>query len=242
MSAGWDWFWRGKQTQDGYLLGMREALQAVLFDLDGTLVQTFIDFPGMTRATRELAARYDAQDAAADTDDILEIVQRTAQFVGGERGEQARREAYHLLEAMEEKGCAHPVPISGASELLARLQQESVRIAIITRNCRRVAENLLARQNLPFDVLVAREDTQEFKPHPAPVLRACRELGVEPARCAMIGDLWADVAAGKAANVSLTIGIQWPHDPPQRFVKCTPDVLVASLEEAAPHLLGRTQM
>lgn len=209
-----------------------------MFDLDGTLVRTFIDFPGMAAAMRALSARHGTQTATDRHDDILEIVAAMADALGGQAGENARREAYADLAAMEEEGCAHPQPIAGATELLAALQARGVKVGIITRNCRRVAENLLARCALPCDLLIAREDTRAFKPDPEPVRLALSRLGVSPSHAAMTGDLWADVAAGQAAGVALTIGIQWPHDPPLRFTRATPDVIVESLREARPPLLS----
>jgi beta-phosphoglucomutase-like phosphatase (HAD superfamily) len=212
--------------------------RAVLFDLDGTLVRTFIDFPAMRAAMQALSARYGTADATRNEDDILEIVRKMAETLGGMRGEAARNEAYTLLAAMEQDGCADPEPIAGASDLMRRLREErGVATGIITRNCRAVAEDLLARMALLPDVLVAREDTVEFKPHPAPVWRACRHLAVSPADAVMVGDLWADIAAAKAAGVGRTIGIQWEHDPPGRFLRCPPDREAASLREVSRILL-----
>ncbi|MBC8104637.1 MAG: HAD-IA family hydrolase [Cytophagales bacterium] len=213
--------------------------RAALFDLDGTLVRTFIDFPAMRREMQALSARLGAGEATAPLDDILEIVAAMAQTLGGEPGETARRDAYALLEAMEADGCAHPERIEGSSELLSQLRGErGARVGIITRNCRRVSEALLARMDLPHDILIAREDTTEFKPHPAPVLLACARLGVDPAEATMTGDLWADIAAGSAAGVRATIGLQWPHDPPLRFARHPPDFTVGSVTEATTLLLG----
>jgi phosphoglycolate phosphatase len=209
-------------------------LRAALFDLDGTLVRTFIDFPAMRRAVRDLSDRWGTAAATAGHDDILGIVERMAGALGPERGVAARQEAYALLEAMEREGCAHPEPVAGASDLLRHLRCEGgVRVAVITRNCRRIAQDLLARMDLAHDLLVAREDTPEYKPHPAPLLFACRHLGVVPSDAFMVGDLWADIAAGRAAGVRFTIGIHWPHDPPDRFARCPPDRVVRSLEAAA---------
>jgi phosphoglycolate phosphatase-like HAD superfamily hydrolase len=94
------------------------------------------------------------------------------------------------------------------------------------------------RFDLPHDLLIAREDTVRFKPDPEPLLRALNAFGVAPENAVMVGDLWPDIAAGRACGVALTVGIQWPHDPPGRFMRCPPDVEVASLGEAAAVLLA----
>ena len=217
------------------------SLDAALFDLDGTLVRTFIDFPGMRRAVEELAADYRVGAAVTGETDVLEIVAKAANALGEPQKTSLRRDAHALLEAWEAEGCAHPEPIAGADELLRRLHEErGLPIAIITRNTRRIAEDLLQRMNLPYDVLIAREDTPEFKPHPAPVLVACQRLTVNPKNTSMTGDLWADIAAGKAAGVRITIGIQWAHDPPSRFSRCPPDFEVTSLAETLSLFLNHS--
>jgi beta-phosphoglucomutase-like phosphatase (HAD superfamily) len=207
---------------------------AVLFDLDGTLVRTFIDFLAMRRAMQALSTRYGTGKATEGEEDTLEIVRTMADTIGGTAGEQARRAAYTELEAWERAGCAHPEAIPGAAELLRCLRRErGLPVGIITRNSRSVAEDLLTRMELETDTLVAREDVPEFKPHPAPVLCACRRLAVEPVSAVMVGDLWTDIAAGRAAGVGYTIGVQWHHDPPGRFVRCPPDYQVSSFGEVA---------
>lgn len=215
------------------------GIRAALFDLDGTLARTFIDFPEMRRAMHELSARLGTATATAGEDDILGIVAKMAAALGGgEARDAARREAFAILEAIERDGCAHPEPVEGASELLRRLRGErGVPVAIITRNSRRVSGELLQRLDLAHDLLIAREDVHEFKPHPEPLLLACRTLDVTPADAVMTGDLWADIAAGRAAGVRATIGIQWPHDPPNRFARCRPDYEASSLYAAVPLFL-----
>ena len=204
-----------------------------LFDLDGTLVRTFIDFPGMRRAMHDLSAAHGTTEATEGEDDVLAIVQKMTTALGGVRGEEARREAFAELERREIEGCACPEPIAGATPILRTLRGREVRVGIITRNCRRIALDLLDRLDLDYDVLVAREDVAEFKPHPAPLLHACRELGVAPEDGIMVGDLWADIAAGKAAGMCATVGIQWAHDPPGRFLRCPPDYEIPTLADLA---------
>ena len=219
------------------------TLRAALFDLDGTLVRTAIDFARMRREIHALARTYNAAPALAGEDDILEQVVRLSRAVtvaqGAEAGEAVRDAAYEALAHIEAEGCAAPEPIAGASDLLRDLRARGVRVAVVTRNCRGVAADLTRRMDLPHDALVAREDTAEFKPHPAPLFAACKQLAVAPVDTVMVGDLWADIAAGRAAGVGATIGIQWPHDPPGRFHCAPPDVEVNNFAGVVRLLTGR---
>ncbi len=214
---------------------------AVLFDMDGTLIRTHIDFDKMREDLREWAKSWEVTGETARTDDVLEIVARGVERVwkrdGTEEAILAKREAYTRIEKAEEKGCEKPEAIDGATELLQTLQSRGVRIGIVTRNAKSIASELLRRMDLPYDTLVARGDTPEFKPHPAPVRKACENLGVSPHNCAVVGDLWADIASGKAAGVARTVAIHWPYDKPDRFATVAPDVTVQSLREAFPYLL-----
>jgi HAD superfamily hydrolase (TIGR01549 family) len=218
------------------------SFAAILFDLDGTLVRTFIDFDKMREAVKVWATQKEFANISVESDDVLEIIANVRREVYRERGSaaavQAEEEGFSLLAALEYTGCEKPEAIDGASELLRTLQSCGVRIGIVTRNDKVIASELLLRMDLPYDTLVARGDTVEFKPHPQPILKACENLGVAPENCAVVGDLWADIASGKAAGVARTVGIHWPYDGPNRFAKCPPDVTVSRLREAFPHLLG----
>ncbi len=216
-------------------------LDAALFDLDGTLVRTFIDFPALLGAVRAVAENHGAGDATQSEIDVLQVVATGTAFLNAHKvgsGALFARDAFAVIEQREADGCAHPEAVDGATELLDTLRARGVRVAVITRNCRRVSEDLIARMGLRTDLLIAREDTREFKPHPAPILQACADLGVAPERCAMTGDLWADIASGRAAGVGVTVGIQWAHDPPDRFARAAPDYVVGSLQEAARLLVS----
>lgn len=211
------------------------AFRAALFDLDGTLVRTFIDFAGLRGDLLELARENGLPPVFSERDDILEI----ADGIRSVGGATLYNEALRRIVRREEAGCENPEIVEGASHLLTTLRKKGrVPVAVVTRNCRTVSDRLLTRMDLPCDLLVAREDTLEYKPHPEPLLYACRALGVAPSECIMTGDLWADIAAGRAAGVAATIGVRWSYLPADRFARCAPDFEVSSLREASRLILG----
>lgn len=211
------------------------ALRAVLFDLDGTLVETHIDFAAMTEAMLARAADAGVPASAVEGKDILGLVDAAAADIDKRGGDaQAFRQAAHDdLEEREVQGCAHPVLLPGTDTLLRFLHGRGVKIGIVTRNCRRVSADLVARYALPHDVLLTRDDVRLAKPHPEHLWDALRVLGVAAGEAAMAGDHWMDVQAGQAACCASTVGVLGRNGA-DWFAPCPPVFLVRDLGEALP--------
>jgi phosphoglycolate phosphatase len=185
-------------------------LRAALFDLDGTLVETHIDFLAMTRAMRELALSAGVPEEVFRGKDIL-----------------------GMSDEMEVVGCAHPTLLPGTHALLTALRAQGRKIGIVTRNCRRVSTQLVSRFALPHDVLLSRDDVKLAKPHPEHLWEALRVLETAPRDAVMVGDHWMDVQAAHAAGCAATLGVLGAHGAAW-FVPCPPTALVTDLQAALP--------
>jgi len=235
-------------TQSSSLL---RGLRAALFDLDGTLVETRIDFPLMKREVLALAARFGLPSAPLEPLDILGVVEESRRLLRQrgrpEEAEALRREAFRRLEEIEVVQCAAPEPVAGAAELSAALHRRGVAIAIVTRNCRRVSLDLVAAAGLAHDVLVTRDDVPLTKPHPLHLQTALSRLGLDiPAArgpgtvpgsppsvsAVMVGDHWMDVQAGRNAGIG-TVGILRGRDA-SFFAPALPDLMVDRLADLLP--------
>jgi phosphoglycolate phosphatase len=229
-------------------------IHTVLFDLDGTLIRTHIDFPLMKRETLALAARYGLYDAAWEGLDVLSIVEDARrQLPDPAAGSRFRAEAFALLEEIETAHCAAPEEIPGAAKLLRTLRARGVRVGIVTRNCRRVSEQLLLAGGLEAHALLTRDDVPRTKPDPDHLWRALTALGedaecgmrdaeggcptpytLHPTPCLMVGDHHMDIQAGRAAGMR-TVGLLWGRGP-EAFAPAPPDLLVDRLEQLLPLL------
>jgi len=203
-------------------------IAAVLFDFDGTLVDSPIDFVRMRedllRVTRE--AGLDPADVAQQ--DLLSIVAWATERAPEPGGFAAAAEAALMAVELE---CSHAAEeVRGASELLAWLDQQNIRVGIVTRNCRAVVERVLERIPLAHAVLLTRSEVTRVKPDPDHLLRALAQLGAEPAEAVMVGDHWMDVQAGRAAGMA-TVGILAPGRPADFFAREPPDLLIRELRE-----------
>jgi len=214
------------------------ALRAVLFDLDGTLIETHIDFAAMTAEMQTLARAADVPASVTDGKDILGLVEAAAAHVQKQGGDGAAlsRVAFARLEEREVVGCAHPELLPGTERLLASLAERGIKIGIVTRNCRRVSVPLLARFALPYDLLLTRDDVARTKPDPAHLWAALTALGISPGDSGMVGDHWMDIKAGQKAGCTVTLGILGANSP-DWFAPCPPTALVRDPAAAFPLFL-----
>jgi sugar-phosphatase len=186
--------------------------EAVLFDMDGTLV----DSNACVEATwRAWAARH-----SLDADALIRIGH------GRQNHETLRLVAPHLetpqelasLAAAEENCREGIVEVPGARELLERLPPE--RWAVVTSAWRRLATIRLECARLPVPpVLVTADQVARGKPDPEGYLLAAARLGVDPTRCVVVEDSPAGIEAAKAAGMRV-IGIATTFSRPQ--LGCSP--------------------
>jgi sugar-phosphatase len=179
----------------------RHALpcDAVLFDMDGTLVDSTLC---VEQTWRVWADRH-----GLDIEALLQIAH------GRQNHETIRLIAPHLetpdeiasLVRAEEECRDGVVAVRGARELLETLP--AARWAVVTSAWRRLAELRLECAQLPLpDVLITSEDVRRSKPHPDGYLAAAARLGVDPAACVVIEDAHAGIESARAAGMTV-IGI-----------------------------------
>lgn len=183
---------------------MQADVQAVLFDLDGTLVDSASD---LGAAADEL--RIDRGLPA------LGIATYRSMAGAGARGMLGiafgitpdhpdfpdLREAF--FRKYEDRLTVLTRPFDGVEGVLERLQTEGMHWGVVTNKPSRFSEPLVRHMALfkRSGVLVSGDTTPHPKPHPAPLLEAARALGVEPRACVYVGDDARDIVAGKAAGM-----------------------------------------
>lgn len=203
-------------------------IRAVLFDLDGTLVHTRIDFPRMKEGVlAELRAEgLDPEPFRAL--DALAIIERAAAALPDPAGFRHRAEL--ALTREELAVCDDAVEAEGAVETLDWLREQGIAVGIVTRNCREAVERALERVPLPHQVLLTRADTPRVKPDPLHLHLALDLLEVPPAAALMVGDHVMDVRAGRAAGMA-TLGVLLPEHASDYFLEAQPDGVIRKLPE-----------
>ena len=212
-----------------------EGIRAALFDVDGTLVETNIDFPLMKREMQAIGERHGIPASELQGLDILAVVDRVTSGLGREEAKSVRQEAFDRLEQIELVHCEEARPIDCARELLNALEEAGIKVGIVTRNCRSAVRLSLEKAGIHSDVLLTRDDVPRTKPHPDHLHQALDMLGVPPGEAMTIGDHWMDIRAGKAAGTR-TIGFLRPDRPQDFFDAVRPDFIVRDLAELLAHV------
>lgn len=172
---------------------------AVLFDMDGTLVDSDA---AVARSWRAWAAEYGVPAAELDrvahgvpSDGTIRVLRPDLD------GAALDAAAARQLE-LQYDDLADVAALPGAHALLAALDAAGVRWAVVTSADRRLAAARLGAAGIVAPVLVARDDVARGKPDPQGYRAAAAALGADPRDCLVVEDAEAGLAAGRAAGAA----------------------------------------
>jgi phosphoglycolate phosphatase len=184
--------------------------QAVLFDLDGTLVDTAPDLGyalNLQRARHGLEALPDAvirPYASHGSRGLLGIgfglTPQDADF-------DSKRTEY--LDIYEQVFTRQPTLFDGVADLLKSLDERGIPWGIVTNKPRRFTQPMMQAIGLAqrAAAIVSGDDAPQPKPSPATLLLACEQIAMPPQDCIYIGDAERDIQAGKAAGMRTAVAL-----------------------------------
>ena len=185
---------------------MGELPAAVLWDMDGTLVDTE---PYWMEVERDLVAQH---GGVWTHDDAMQLVGHDLTFTGEYLRDHGGVDLTPteivdaLLDGVVERVRREVPWRPGALELLADLRSAEVPCALVTMSYERfVAPVLEVMPPMSFDVVVTGDAVTHGKPHPEPYLHAARLLGVEPADCVAIEDSGTGASSAEAAGCLVVV-------------------------------------
>lgn len=215
-------------------------VRAVLFDLDGTLLDSI---PDLSEACHRMMVELGRAPHSIDTirtfvgKGMLNLVRRCL----AEHGTASDAEMAAAVDAFrrhyaEVNGLATTI-YEGVVPALEALQAHGVAMACVTNKPAAFTGPLLERMGIAgyFGATVSGDTLAEKKPHPAPLIHACELLGVTVAESLMIGDSANDAEAARAAGMPvLLVTYGYSEGMPVDSIEC--DGLLSSLVDALPRI------
>ncbi len=180
------------------------AVKAILFDLDGTLLDTAEDLGGALNLLL-----IDEGKAPLPFDSFRNVVSNGGNALvslgfGTDVGSSEHAALYNrLLDFYAENLAEHTRPFNGMRNVIARINEVGMHWGVVTNKPRRFSAPLMELMEFepPCAVLVCPDDVTHRKPHPEPMLLATTLLDCSPAQAVYVGDHLRDIEAGQAAGM-----------------------------------------
>ncbi len=200
---------------------MSAHIQAVLFDLDGTLADTAPDLSyalNQTLKAEDLAPLPYEQIRPHVSHGAAALIRLGFGLIAGEDRFETLRQA--LLAIYRNNLCRMTTLFPGMSEVLSELERQGLCWGIVTNKPAYLTEPLVDGLGLTKRAcaVISGDTLPQNKPHPAPILLACERCGVLPESCLYVGDAERDIEAGKKAGTHTMVarfGYLGPQEYPE---------------------------
>ncbi|MBI5481317.1 MAG: HAD-IA family hydrolase [Deltaproteobacteria bacterium] len=205
------------------------AARGAVFDLDGTLADTIAD---IAWAMDTVLARHGCPPCA--TDDYRRFIGHGGRDLVT-RALPADRQGLADAVLREFRGlyqdhlCDRTRPYPGVPELLDRLTERGVRLAVLSNKAEAGTREVVARlfAAWPFAAVLGEADDRPKKPDPTAALLIAERLGLPPARCVLVGDSASDVETARRAGM-VGVGALWGYRGRADLEAAQPHALIAA--------------
>lgn len=198
-------------------------IKAVLFDLDGTLIDTNeLILSSFKKAFKEVL------DIEVPEKEITMLFGRPLVQTLGKYSESKLEELIKTYrdynESNHDQMCRS---FDGVKEMLEELKEMGVKLGIVTSKREHLAKRGMKISGILdiMDTVITPESTEKHKPNPDPALKACELLKVNPNEAIMVGDATYDILCGKSAGCK-TIGVSYTSIPIKELQRVEPDYFV----------------
>lgn len=221
-------------------MGLDTSVECVLFDLDGTLIDTAADFIAVLRQLSVENNRLPVTDVSVqhNVSDGARALVKLA-FEIEENDDRFTHLNQRLLELyLEQLANTEATPYPGILSLLEQLETANIPWGIVTNKPEIYSLKLLEKLNLlsRCGVLVCPDHVTERKPHPEPIFLACDSLSCGTERTVYMGDHIRDIQAAKNADVIAVAAAYGYLSPDAKVEEWSADFILRSPEQALPLL------
>jgi phosphoglycolate phosphatase len=195
---------------------------AILFDLDGTLLDTAPDMIGALNLLRQEEGLEPLPFGAVRSSVSHGAVRLITVGFPGAQGDEFERLRQRFLVIYSENLATGTRLFAGLEQVLAEFESEGLPWGIVTNKPGWLTDPLLQQLDLTRRAccVVSGDTVNERKPHPLPLLHAAAVTGVSPDHCVYVGDAERDIVAGRAAGMQTVVaayGYLAEHDHPQTW-------------------------
>ncbi len=211
-------------------------VKAVLFDMDGTLVNSL---PVLYGVYREFLADFGHEGSEAEFGELSGTTLSQVAAILKMRYS-LEPDVQNLLNHYHNKVMTcyttYALPTEGGPELLRFLSENNIRMALVTSAFKRLALDVLDRFGWHdyFELLVTADDVTRYKPHPEPYLRALNAMGLQPQEALAVEDSLDGLAAALTAEIPVikVVNPTNAHQPLPADALCD----LTRLDDMIPHL------
>jgi len=212
------------------------ATELVMFDLDGTLVDTLID---LTQAINSMLSALNhtlvntSQVRTWIGNGVDELVRQALNRDAGEPNEELLARAIQLFREYYGNHCFDKSRLyPGAIDTLTAINKSDLRLACVTNKASEFTWPLLEALGIDvlFDSVVCGDQVERKKPDPMPLLATCKKFDIPPASSLMVGDSINDIMAAKAAQIPV-ICVSYGYNRTQDLTRLENVKMIGSLAE-----------
>jgi HAD superfamily hydrolase (TIGR01662 family) len=212
-------------------------VEAVIFDLDGTLIDSIDIYFSIVEKTLERlnlpAVSRSRILAAAESEDFKwELVLPQDVLTSKEK---IIDEAWAVINEIAPQMFADNLDIiKGAGDIVEDLSSNGLKIGLVTSTQRKYLETKMQPLKIGgvdtlFEAIITSDDVEKRKPAPDPLLACAQQLDMKPENCVYIGDTTTDIKAGKAAGMR-TIGVLTGFDEYEALETEKPDAIIKDVQ------------
>ncbi len=212
-------------------------IKAVIFDLDGTIVDFNINFKAARTEVMHLLTQHLSSSLLSINESVFVMLKKAEKHMkenGKEEQEFAKlkEKATQILERYEAEAARETRLIPGTLEPLKTLRKMKLKIALFTANGEKSTTHILGRLHLRqfFDVIITRESVSAVKPSPTHLESVLKALSIKPSEATVIGDSVIDMECARQLEV-LAVDVTTGFSSIEELTRAGADYLASSLTD-----------
>ncbi len=214
------------------------AIEAVIFDLDGTLAHFNLDFKALRSEVRTYLISIHVPVSVLDVNEsIFEMLKKAEIFIknsskSNEAFDEVRTRALSIAEKYEMEAATTTNLMTGAIETLKELQRMNVKIGLCTTSSEKASSYILKRFKIDsfFKVVISREKVKNVKPHTEQLELALKALGAYAKTSLVIGDSVVDMQSAKEIK-AIAVGLTTDFSTTEQLMSNGANFIVTSLTD-----------